>query len=151
MVDDHWYPLSARRGDSPSSAQTTFRVLICLAVIRQELTLAKDLDAATEKALDEVQLGGLAWITAGYGPRSLRTPGHAWDPARDYGASFGPVLSLYGIEKIGNQDPYLERTILLLRRQSPDGSWKRHRYSEPDFEATAYSVLALCRFATRGW
>lgn len=144
-------PFSTRRGDAPSSAETTFQVLLCLSFIRQELILSKALDAETGKALDALQLGGLAWVSEGYLPRSLDTPGYASNPVREYGTAFDPVLCRYGIEKIGDHDPVLERTILLLRKQNSDGSWNRHRYAGPSFETTVHSILALCRFSTRGW
>jgi hypothetical protein len=83
---------------------------------------------------------GLAWLGKNFSATSNPGRGNAWELYYLYGIERAGVL--YGTEKIGDHDWYIEGAKHLLGTQGDDGSWKVSGGEHPTWD-TCFAILFL--------
>ncbi|HLY09035.1 MAG TPA: hypothetical protein VKW04_07000 [Planctomycetota bacterium] len=89
---------------------------------------------------DQYARNGLAWLGKNFSATSNPGRGTAWELYYLYGIERAGVL--YGTDKIGDHDWYLEGAKQLLGTQGDDGSWKVSGGEHPTWD-TCFAILFL--------
>ena len=118
--------------------------LTSLIIAESELFALGELDETLRKRIDTAKKQGLAWVQENYTVRGCPPSAGFWSVFYFYYLySLERVGVLYGIQRIGGHDWYLEGSILLVRSQREDGSWES--YDEIPILDTAFALLFLKR------
>ena len=109
--------------------------------------VSADLEAAAQRVRDlsdkvaaQAKENGLAWLGSHFAVADNPGRGKDWLLYYLYGIERAGVL--YGTEKIGDHDWYLEGAKHLLDTQGGDGSWKVSGGEHPTWD-TCFAILFL--------
>ena len=135
-----------RRNSRGAWGSMTAAGIACLTIARHQLRLKKSrkLDGATSRHIDQLVLGGWAWLDRHWAMdrNPEKSPGGAWSYYYLYSLERAGILA--GVKRVGGRDWYFEGAVELLARQDKKkGSWNEG--GGKDVSETCFALLFLKR------